>query len=156
RNQFVESGDYRVELIVRPPEDPMRPTLKSTAIATLIGGCAAAGIAVASAVTPQDRAEHGRSAVPSASASTTPPEHATSSEAARSGRGRDDNAPTTPARTHEATETEHPDPEPGDDNGGATEPGDDRGGAAEPGDDRGGATEPGDDRGAATQPGDDR
>ncbi len=130
----------------------MRPSLKSSAIAALIGGCAIAGIAVASAGTPRDRAEH-RS--PAASTSSTsmptsaaPTEHAGSTEAVHSGRGattprpprcRRLRRPTVPA-TREATETEHPNP--GDDND-ATEtehpnPRDDNGGATEPGDDRSG------------------
>jgi hypothetical protein len=138
----------------------MRPSLKSSAIAALIGGCAIAGIAVASAGTPRDRAEH-RS--PGSSTSSTsmptsaePTEHAGSTEAVHSGRGRDETAPTTgpatreatetehpnPGHDNDATETEHPNPEPGDDND-ATEtehpnPGDDNGGATEPGDDRSG------------------
>jgi hypothetical protein len=128
----------------------MRPTLKSIAIAALIAGCAAAGIAVASAGTPHDR-----SAVPSTSPTTEPAEHATNSEAVHSGPGRHENRPTTVATTRAATRTEHANPEPADDNGDATEPGDDRGGATEPGDDNGGATEPGDDNGGATEPGDD-
>jgi hypothetical protein len=132
----------------------MRPTLNSLAIAALIGGCAAAGIAVASAGTPHDRAEHGRSAVSPAATSQEPLEHATAGEAAH--RGRDDNSPSTVPVTREAAETAHPELEPGDDNGGVTEPGDDRGGATEPADDRGGATEPGDDNGGATEPADDR
>jgi hypothetical protein len=124
----------------------MRPNLKTFAIATFIGGCAAAGIAVASASTPA-----GTPARPAVPASTS-----VTSAAERHGGN-----PTEAVHHHRhggraAISTASATVEPGDDNGvrNEPEPGDDRGATSEPGDDNGGAAEPGDDRGDNRGPGD--
>jgi hypothetical protein len=148
-----------------------RPTLKSAAIATMIGGFAAAGIAAASATTPDDHGTDHRVPAPAGSTHSTSSPALPSSAAAtaedRRHHGRDDHQDrgrhqhrdrgrhhdssassadlTAPASSVSATAS-HRGVEPGDDHGRGVEPGDDRGGI-EPGDDHGREVEPGDDHG---------
>jgi hypothetical protein len=155
----------------------MRPTLKSTAAAVFIGGCAAAGIAVASASTPAahhtpstsqiqpadsaattglEAQHHGRDAHQDLHRGRDAHQNLNRGPSDQQGSGADDETlpPTVVPSTEPGDDDQSTEPvethsvEPGDDDSqSSSEPGDDDSASQEPGDDNG-TDVPGDEDGA--------